>query len=446
MFCLDNTTWKDNSLQVHFTLHKNNGQFRDAVFSFSVLSGNKKITNGIISEHSDSSFSVTIHDAKRLVPGNSFLLIEIIQAHQTRLLGKWEYTKEGFKKEIFVKLYPNRMIGLSLTNACNLNCSMCWQQNRKEKHFLKLDAIKKIVDSVALSGRPPVYLWGGEPLMHPQVWDIINYLKSKFFFTIMNTNGFLLKDNIRNIMDSKVDMLIVSIDGLEETHNTVRKSNTAYSRMIGAIKELQREKRRRPIVTINCVVNEHNYDRLHDLVVLKEELKAEYLEFQFMMFFSKHEKEVYKDRLFNQFGKDGSSVQYYPENRGKIELETLQAQIDEIRSLGDSSIRFFPYALNTKEKLDNYYQNPGKIGIHKCTNIENSVWVEPNGDIVPCSCFPDYPVGNIYKEGFYDIWNGEKFIDFRQKMDNKLFSICHRCCDLYKTDFFQSNSRPVMQN
>ena len=113
MFCLDNTTWEDNSLQLHFTIKKNNRQFRDNIFSFSVLSGSKKIAGGIISAHSDSSFSITVPDAHRLEPGNSFFLMEINQSQQMGLLEKWEYTSKGFKKEIYVRPYPNRMIGLS---------------------------------------------------------------------------------------------------------------------------------------------------------------------------------------------------------------------------------------------------------------------------------------------------------------------------------------------
>jgi radical SAM protein with 4Fe4S-binding SPASM domain len=436
MIQIENTFVQDETVQLKFKI-KNARPLSKLNMFYSLYSHDECVLHENISEINNNYISIEIPASIHLIPGKTKLCISFKAGETEGIYGQWDYSENGFKKNQYIEPYPSRMIGLSLTNTCNLQCSMCWQQDRKEKHFLSLEAIKNTIDSIALMGRPPVYLWGGEPLMHPKIWEIVSYLKSRFFFTIINTNGYLLQNNIDEILKQKVDMLIISIDGLEETHNQIRGSNKAYIRLIEAIKKIQTNKSRRPIITINCVINEYNYKKLKDLVVLKQELKAEYLEFQFMMFYSKQEKLQYKNILHNGFQSEAKSIKYYPEKQ-ELDLDILIAEIDKIKALEDDHIRFFPYALNSNDKIRDYYSNPQKININKCSGLTKSIWIEPNGDIVPCSCFPDYSIGNINQHNFFELWNNNKFISFRQKLDNALFPICFRCCDFYKTDFFQT--------
>lgn len=437
MITLNNTVIGNDSVIFDFIIN-NRRQFNDIQLLYKFSNNGFSSESKRITEFNNNTFSLTIQLREEPLSEKSKIEIAFSKDNENGILGSWTYNKTGFEADKYIAAYPNRMIGLSLTNNCNLKCSMCWQRDKSAIHYLPVDSIKKIVDSISIFGRPPIYLWGGEPLLHPNIWEIIQYLKSKNFFTIINTNGYLLGDNIKDILDNKVDMLIISIDGLEETHNTVRGNNKAFSKLISAIKELQKTKTRRPILTINCVINESNYNKLTDLVALKKELKAEYLEFQFMMFFSEKEKDGYKQMLNKLFDAKSTSVDYYPENQDKTDMNVLLSQINTIKKENDPNIRFFPYPVNSDEKVRDYYSNPNRIGINKCKNIENSLWVESNGDIVPCSCFPDYTIGNINQQSVFDIWNNQKFLDFRKKLDTALFPICQRCCDLYKTDFFQS--------
>ncbi len=65
---------------------------------------------------------------------------------------------------------------LSPTNACNLNCDFCSCSDRDKKKQLSLEQIAKIVDLCEDRGTSAITITGGgEPLMHPQINEIITY-------------------------------------------------------------------------------------------------------------------------------------------------------------------------------------------------------------------------------------------------------------------------------
>ncbi len=345
---------------------------------------------------------------------------------------------EKYKNNLDFIPYPKRMIGFSLTNQCNLNCIMCWQKKRKTPVYLSFDSIKKVIEAISGFSRPTVYLWGGEPFLHPQLWEIIAFVKSKNMFSIVNSNGILIEENIKNILDSRLDMLIVSIDGILPVHDRIRGKNGTFQKIVNGLINLKKQKKHRPLIVLNCVINEYNYEMLDEISEIKNAIEADYMEFQFMMFYSEQEIFGYKKQFCNYFGYEPSSADFFPKDKGNINLKKLADNILSVRKRNDSHIRFFPYFLKNFEDIVDYYEQPTKLSINQCENISKSLWIEPNGDVIPCSAFPDFVAGNINQEDFFTIWNGDKFSNFRSALNKKLFPICYRCCDLYKTDLFQA--------
>jgi radical SAM protein with 4Fe4S-binding SPASM domain len=333
--------------------------------------------------------------------------------------------------------YPERMLGLSLTNLCNLNCQMCWQKDRSKKLFLDSAKAIEIVQAISRLAKPPVYLWGGEPLLHPDVWGIVRAVKQEGLFCIMNTNGLLLEKNLEEVFSSGLDMLIVSVDGPEDIHDQVRGCRGAYRRIVEGLGQLGQLRRRRPLVMINCVINELNYRHLESLVELKNRVGADYLEFQFMMFYSQTEKEEYRRFFRGHFAQEPRSVDDFSESMGKIDEVELCMAVERILGYQDNRIRVFPAVLNGAEKNRQYLHDPAEVLPHRCQSIYKALWVEPNGDVGPCSNFPDYVVGNLFQTGIENLWNHERFRLFRAALSEENFSICHRCCDFYKTDIFR---------
>ena len=75
---------------------------------------------------------------------------------------------------------------LSLLEKCNLNCKHC--RSEKKGRMLSVADIKKIIGKVKAS-HASVNLTGGEPLMHPQIEDIIRLFKKSGIKVSLSTNG-----------------------------------------------------------------------------------------------------------------------------------------------------------------------------------------------------------------------------------------------------------------
>jgi len=85
-------------------------------------------------------------------------------------------------------------IQLSPTNACNLNCSFCSCGDVDRKKKLTLEEIKDVVDISAQRGTKSMTITGGgEPLLHPNINEIINYADSKGIEAGLVTTGTVFK-------------------------------------------------------------------------------------------------------------------------------------------------------------------------------------------------------------------------------------------------------------
>jgi cyclic pyranopterin phosphate synthase len=83
-----------------------------------------------------------------------------------------------------------KMLSIAVTAACNAGCLGC----RYGRDFmvgaqLPLSKVIEILDDAALSGIPSVRLYGGEPLLHPDVPEMVRHAVKQGIQPWLNTNG-----------------------------------------------------------------------------------------------------------------------------------------------------------------------------------------------------------------------------------------------------------------
>ena len=64
-------------------------------------------------------------------------------------------------------------------------------------------------------------------------------------------------------------------------------------------------------------------------------------------------------------------------------------------------------------------------------SIANRMDVLADGSVSSCKLYPEFSVGNLYKEGVMEIWQGEKFRRVREILAQGLTPICSKCVLLY---------------
>jgi organic radical activating enzyme len=93
-------------------------------------------------------------------------------------------------------LSDNSISWLEPTAACNLSCDGCYRKNEKNSHK-SMELIREDLDVFTrLRNADGISIAGGDPLMHPDIVDIVKEVKSRGLKPIVNTNGLALKPEL----------------------------------------------------------------------------------------------------------------------------------------------------------------------------------------------------------------------------------------------------------
>ena len=98
---------------------------------------------------------------------------------------------------------------------CNLSCTYCNEYDRHSPPVLTSELLKR-VDRLATLGSSIVTMSGGEPLLHPDLDDVIHRVRRHGMIAGLITNGYLLTaDRIRRLNQAGLDHLQISIDNVQ---------------------------------------------------------------------------------------------------------------------------------------------------------------------------------------------------------------------------------------
>lgn len=323
--------------------------------------------------------------------------------------------------------HPPEVINAFVTDICNLSCRECHYANSDKPGFslnmvghMQPHLFRKFMDEIP--GRPVVSFTGGEPLLHPQICDLINYAKSKGRVCTLVTNGWFLEDKVEQLCETKLDVVTISVDGPRKTHNTIRGKNSFERLERGLQKILEQPKR--PIVFISLAISDLNFDQLIPTYELAKEWGVDGLNFNHL--WMQTDKMVERMNLTSSLF-SGDHVGWKVDNSA-IDVDLLADSLFKVRGLsrgGEMIVTELPN-FNRQEISDWYMEpeKPVKKETVRCGWIRMKLWAD--GKVKPCR---DWEVGDISKEHAYDIWKGEAYQEFRELLsDQGMLPICSRCC------------------
>ncbi len=129
---------------------------------------------------------------------------------------------------------------IALTNACNAACGFCsFARLPKDKWIVPETAeIARAIDALAARGVGYLVFVGGEPLLHPGLYELISHARRLGLASLICTNGSLLRqENIDRLVEAGLKGVIISIDAPdEERHN----QNRGIPNLCGRIREANR--------------------------------------------------------------------------------------------------------------------------------------------------------------------------------------------------------------
>lgn len=175
-----------------------------------------------------------------------------------------EYRKNWskFPKEQIINEYP-LLVDLELASLCNLKCPMCYTitEEFKEKVNAKLmdfELYKKIIDEI--KGKVPALRLSlrGESTLHPKLIECIKYAKDSGIKEIsFLTNGSKLElPYFEKIVKAGIDWITISIDGLDEEYERIRKP-LKFKETLQKVKDMNQYKKdnniHKPVIKIQAL-------------------------------------------------------------------------------------------------------------------------------------------------------------------------------------------------
>lgn len=345
---------------------------------------------------------------------------------------------------------PN-ILGVKLTNKCNLRCAHCYEWNVDGYHRnmdvdtqnaeLDLDIFKKIMESTKES-KSNLYLWGGEPLLHSHFGEIVDMISKDNRITAICTNGVLIDENIESIIKIGDQLeLLIAVDGFEIENDNIR-GKGVFNKVIKSIKSLL-DMRSKDVfkgkISIHFVISQEMRGKMYDFVRFFNDLGVDALYICFPWYISDKTSNkmtnyynsnlsFLKNKNFNKnyswdafkYNIDASYCDEVSEQLKKIIEKKWDIRVKLQPDLKPNEMKSF--IKGEEMNLDNK---------ERCLSISTRMDVLPNGDVSSCKHFPELVVGNIKKSEVKEVWHSSEFIDIRKVIDKELMPVCSKCNNLF---------------
>ena len=167
------------------------------------------------------------------------------------------------------------------TNQCNLKCEHCYQDaDDADLGELSTEEAKEMIDGISRAGFKIMIFSGGEPLLRPDIYELVSYARSKRLVPVFGTNGMLIDDEVAmRLKDAGAMAMGISLDSLDEAkHDRFRGVEGAHNATLAGIEACKRAGL--PFQIHTTVVN-WNRDEICEITDFAEQIgaKAHYIFF-----------------------------------------------------------------------------------------------------------------------------------------------------------------------
>lgn len=190
----------------------------------------------------------------------TFLYADKPSPSQTLRYGK-VHSSGSFTKYSQARFRPPVTV-FNSTKSCNLKCIHCYSdsENKIYDGELTTDEIKLLIDDLADFKIPALLFSGGEPLMRRDIFELLQYSKSKKLRTVISTNGTLIDEGIaKKIKNCNVSYVGVSLDGIGEINDYFRGVGGSFQKAVEGIKKLLKINQK---VGLRMTLTKSNYKNL----------------------------------------------------------------------------------------------------------------------------------------------------------------------------------------
>ncbi len=263
--------------------------------------------------------------------------------------------------------YPNYMLWVEVTDACNQKCLHCYTESKRKGFFLDADVLKKIIKQASGLSFEQIQFTGGEPFVYPGLWDFIEYARVLQGIKILEiyTNLTLIEQKDIDLMKKyQVKIATTLLGSCSEIHDKCTNTRGSFNRFMTNIRRIRDAGIDFRVGLIRLPENQDDISAIQRLM--------------------QKEKLISQDKF------------YYP---------------DDVRPVGrgEKYKNSFPKE-STSKNPDNLYLHINRQHFNTAC-YWNTCWggelaISSKGDVFPCIFARNQLLGNIYEQDLDKIING----------------------------------------
>lgn len=294
------------------------------------------------------------------------------------------------------------------TYRCNAKCHMCniWKYPTDVKEEIRPEILQKLPKLAFCN------ITGGEPFLRDDIGELVDVIRHKAKRVVISTNGYYTERVLAIAKRNPGIGFRISIEGLPAANDELRGLKDGFDHGLRTLLELQRMGVKD--IGFGITISDRN---IGDLVELYQLAKSMDLEFATAVVHNSY-----------YFHKSDNVITRQAEARAA--LENLIAELLRTKKMKNWFRAYFNYGL--------IHYAEGKPRLLPCKAGTENFFVDPWGEIRPCNGLEESiwidSMGNLNKNSFDEIWNGQKARDIRKKVE-----ACRKNCWMIGT------AAPVMK-
>jgi len=287
----------------------------------------------------------------------------------------------------------------NVTKACNLRCIHCYAtaDNKPAENELTTEEGFRLLEDLAQFGCPVVLFSGGEPLVRPDIFDLIAYAVRLGLRAVLSTNGTLIDHALaKELKKFGLSYVGISLDGIGEVHDRFRVSKGCFEKVIQAIENCQRESLK---VGLRFTINKFNAEEIPKVFDFVDEMKIPRICFYHLVYAGRGTKLMEYDLSHEETRK---WVDYIIDRTKELHDKGHKVEVLTVDNHADGPYLYLRMKREGNPRAEEVYQlllmnggNNSGVGIG-CVS-----W---DGEVHADQFWRHYSFGNVRKRPFREIW------------------------------------------
>lgn len=287
----------------------------------------------------------------------------------------------------------------NVTKACNLRCIHCYAKadNNPAPNELTTKEGFKLLEDLVKFGCPVILFSGGEPLVRPDILDLIHKAVSLGLRTVISTNGVLIDHSLaKELKKLGVSYVGISLDGWKEVHDKFRGVKGAFEKVISAIEACKKEGLK---VGLRFTMSKLNAKEIPKIFTLVEELKIPRVCFYHLVYSGRGSKLIEQDLSHEE---TRYWVDYIIDKTKDFHTKGLKAEVLTVDNHADGPYLYLRMKKENHPKAEEVYEllkinggNNSGVGIG-CVSWDGFVYAD--------QFWRTHTFGNVRERPFSEIW------------------------------------------